>query len=68
MDLTFLREYIGLMLACFVVSVYGCIFWYIYKDGAYERKMRQRMKKADAEAKAKAKEKAKAKTKDKKED
>jgi hypothetical protein len=36
------RHYIGHFIGAFVIACYGAIFFYIYRDGAYEREMQAR--------------------------
>ena len=43
------RHYIGHFLGAFVLAVYGCIFYYIYQDGAFDRAMQRRGREARAQ-------------------
>ena len=36
------RHYIGHFVGAFVIACYGAIFFYIYRDGAYDREMQAR--------------------------
>ena len=67
------KEYIGYFVASFVVCCYGCIFWFIWRDGEWEREVERRandpanlprMKRIVKESSKKTKKKRSVKTKE----